>query len=125
MTRVLAAVLAAFALAGCARTEVPSAEEQIRAAATAFIADCARDDLAAAADILSEAVQEPFIRAGQSGCAGVLGADPAAARAGAISDLRSEQFATVAIDGGNSIELERRGELWYITTSPPPTPPGR
>ena len=124
MRRTAVAVICAVGFAGCTSDEVPSAEEQIRAAATAFIADCARDDLAAAADILSEPVQEPFIRAGQSACAGVLGADPADARAGAIRDLRSEQFATVAIDGGNSIELERRGELWYITT-PPPTPPPR
>jgi len=122
MTRLSTVVLVALVLGGCKADGPPSVDEQVRAAATAFIADCARDDLAAAADILSEPVREPFIAAGDEGCAAILGAEPRSVRVGAVEDLRSGQFATVAIEGGRSIEIERRGELWYITT--PPRSPG-
>jgi len=122
------AIFSAFALALVLiwrSTRIVNFAQGSMAAATAFIADCARDDLPAAADVLSEAVQDPFMRAGQDGCAEVLGTAPADARVGSIRDLRSEQFATVAIDGGTSIEVERRGELWYITTPPRTSPPRR
>jgi hypothetical protein len=111
-------LVAGLIFAGCKADGPPSPEQQIRAAATAFVADCARDDLPAAADILSEPVQRSFVAAGSDGCEQILGTEPRSARVGAIEDLRSEQFATVAIDGGRSIEIERRGELWYITTPP-------
>jgi hypothetical protein len=118
MRRLCALALTATLVSGCKADGPPSPEQQIRAAATAFVATCARADLAAAADILSEPVQRPFVAAGAEGCEQILGTAPQSARVGAIEDLRSGQFATVAIEGGHSIELERRGELWYVTTPP-------
>jgi hypothetical protein len=112
------AALSAVPLAGCTTGGATTPEEQVHATAEAFVANCVREDLTAAQNVLSEPVQEAFLRAGDHGCAEILGVDPGSARVGAVAGVRGEQFATVEIEGGRTLDVERRGELWTIATPP-------
>jgi hypothetical protein len=110
------AALAVAPLAGCSTGGATTPAEQVHAAVEAFVADCARDDLAAAQDILTEPAQESFVRAGTEGCSGILGVAPEGARVGAVTNMHGEQYAGVEIGGGRTLDVERRGELWHIAT---------
>ena len=123
--------------AGCNAGGATTPPDQAQAAARAFVADCARGQVLAAQEILTDDARERFIAAGTGleACLRVLGVSPPAAAppdrlralaaglsVGEVKALRGEQFATVALRGPAGprpeLEVERRGELWRISTSP-------
>ena len=129
--------LCVLALAGCNAGGATGTREQARNAALAFVTDCARGRTTAAQDILTDAVRGPFLTAGTGlqACLRVLGVEPPAnaspdqlrglaaqVKVGAVTELRGEQFATVPVTGPSGsrrdLEIEQRGELWYIATGP-------
>jgi hypothetical protein len=132
------AVTAALALAGCQAGGSEGPEAQARAAAEAFLEDCARGEIVGALDILTEPVQKEFVTVGSGleACLAVAGLAPSgealsppesmallnATRVVAVHDIRGEQFATVTIEGPDGtpheLELEQRGAMWRIATPP-------
>ena len=124
-------VAVALVLTGCQAGGTEGVEEQARSVASAFIEDCAREDVVAAADLLTEPVRTAFIDAGSGleGCLRVLGLPDtedvealSRTRVVTVEEAGAEQFVAVEIEGPDGtrseLDLEQRGELWRIATMP-------
>jgi hypothetical protein len=137
---VIVVVIAAPALSGCQGQVTEGPEEQAKATARAFLADCARGEIVGAMGLLTESVQAEFVKADSRlvGClraaglrapGGALPRDEIKRRLDetrvlAVSDIYGEQFATVTVEGRDGtrhdLELDQRGPRWRIASMPEP-----